>query len=282
MILSFHPNIVADRNILCAGRLPNDEDLAAICKAEAIILPQGCGERLCRMCRNHCSNVFPSYDFRYDFPGKLGQARLFRKFKAPFPHTYTFDTVSSFCAQYGEDDLKSPLGFPCVYKSNWGGEGEEVFLLETEQALEEMLQRARHMERSNHKGFLLQQYIPCSGRSLRVAVIGDDLFSYWRVQADGTEFLTNLRAGATIDRESDPGLQETGKAAVRDFCSKTGINLAGLDLLFSQHGAEGDKPLFLEINYFFGRRGLGGSSRYYKLVDKAVGLWLESIGLSLP
>jgi hypothetical protein len=95
-----------------------------------------------------------------------------------------------------------------------------------------------------------------------------------------SSFLTNIKAGATIDHGSDPELQEAGKAAVNDFCTKTGINLAGFDLLFPDHEQE-TQPLFLEINYFFGRRGLGGSMKYYQLVDEAVGLWLKKIGLSL-
>ena len=131
-----------------------------------------------------------------------------------------------------------------------------------------------------YKGFLLQEYVVCRGRSLRIVIVGDELFSYWRLQQDGSEFLTNLKAGAVIDHESDPGLQEAGKVAVKDFCSETGLNLAGFDLLFPDN-KKGAKPLFLEINYFFGRQGLGGSFRYYDLVDQAVALWLEGMGLSL-
>jgi ribosomal protein S6--L-glutamate ligase len=280
MILSFHPNIVADRNILCAGRQPNDEDLAAICQAEAVILPQGYSETLYRMCRKHCPYVFPNYDVRYDFAGKRGQARLFQRLQAPFPLTYTFDELPSYYEKYGQDAHKSPLSFPCVFKFDWGGEGEEVFLLQTDQALDELLERARRAEQHGRKGFLFQEYVPCGGRSLRAVVIGDELFSYWRVQQHGSEFFTNLKAGAVIDHESDPDLQEAGKDAARDLCSKTGINLAGFDLLFSQKQERLD-PLFLEINYFFGRRGLGGSLKYYELVDKAVRLWLKRIGLSL-
>jgi ribosomal protein S6--L-glutamate ligase len=39
MILSFHPLISADKNILCAGRNPNNHDLEAIKHADAVILP---------------------------------------------------------------------------------------------------------------------------------------------------------------------------------------------------------------------------------------------------
>jgi len=280
MILSFHPNIVAHKNILCAGRLPNDEDRVAICQAQAVILPQGCSEALYRLCRKHCPHVFPNYDARFDYPGKLGQARLFQEIGATFPQTYSFETLSSYYSHYGQDILKCPLDFPCVFKSDWGGEGEGVFLLESAEAFGETLQRAQVTEQSGQKGFLLQEYVPCDARSLRVVVTGDEFFSYWRVQQDPSRFLTNLKAGAVIDHEADPGLQTAGVAAVRDFCSKTGINLAGFDLLFPQDEKEAS-PFFLEINYFFGRRGLGGSLKYYELVDRAVRAWLSTLGSSL-
>lgn len=280
MILSFHPNIVAHKNILCAGRLPNDEDRAAVSQARAVILSQGCSETLYGMCRKHCTYVFPNYDARFDFPGKLGQARLFQKLSAPFPQTYAFDTVSAYHDHEGQRSHKPVLGFPCVFKFDWGGEGEGVFLLKSNDDLKPVLQKTHVSEQSGQKGFLLQEYVPCGGRSLRVVIIGDQLYSYWRRQQDGSHFLTNLKAGAVIDPESDPEMQEAGKAAVKGFCSKCGINLAGFDLLFSENENKA-KPLFLEINYFFGRRGLGGSFKYYELVDQAVRFWLKGIGQSL-
>jgi ribosomal protein S6--L-glutamate ligase len=280
MVLSFHPNIVADTNILCAGRQPNDEDREAICRARAVILPQGCSEALYTMCREHCPKVFPNYDARFDFPGKIGQARLFQKVEAPFPHTYAFDTVRDYYQHFGNQGDTGPFGFPCVFKSDWGGEGEGVFLVTTAEGLEQVLERARGNEQSGRRGFLLQAYVPSRGRSLRVAVIGDELFSYWRIQQDPSQFLTNLKAGAVIDRDADPELQKTGRTTVKGFCLETNINLAGFDLLFPED-EQGAGPVFLEINYFFGRRGLGGSFRYYELLEEAVRVWLDKAGLSL-
>lgn len=278
MILSFHPNIVADKNILCAGRLPNDEDKTAISTADAVILPQGPSEDLYRMCNRHCAHVFPNYDVRFDFPGKVGQATLFKEIQAAFPTTHAFEGVSAFRQHHGRDN---PLGYPCVFKFNWGGEGEGIFLLETAEALNRCIERAERFEKGGHKGFLLQEFVPHGGRTLRVAVIGHMRFSYWRLQPDKAEFRTSLRSGAVLDHETDLKQQEVGRAAVEAFCAKAGINLAGFDLLFPDDQKK-NTPLFLEINYYFGRRGLGGSMRYYELVDKAVNRWLKSLGLTLP
>ena len=64
MILSFHPIIEADRNIICAGRAPDENDLNAIRQATAVILPQGCSEALYRLARTNCERIFPNLDLK--------------------------------------------------------------------------------------------------------------------------------------------------------------------------------------------------------------------------
>lgn len=72
---------------------------------------------------------------------------------------------------------------------------------------------------------------------------------------------------------ADPGLREKGIEAVRRFCKRTGINLAGFDILFDRKRKPA-LPLFLEINYYFGRKGLGGSLHFYDLFGQAADRWL--------
>jgi ribosomal protein S6--L-glutamate ligase len=277
MILSFHPNIVAHENILCAGRMPDASDEKAIRRADAVILSQGCSEALYRMCVKHCTQVFPNYDCRFDFPGKLGQARLFQQTQSRFPKTHLFHSVGAFQALWPKG---SPIGLPVVFKSNWGGEGETVFFVDSTSDLTECLARAATEERAGHAGFLIQEFIPTGGRDLRVVIMGRKMYSYWRFREPNTGFLTNLGAGGEIDHEFAPDLQERGKAAVADFCGRTKIDLAGFDLLFPSQERD-PEPLFLEINYFFGRKGLGGSFRYYELLDQAVNEWLVERGMQI-
>jgi ribosomal protein S6--L-glutamate ligase len=68
---------------------------------------------------------------------------------------------------------------------------------------------------------------------------------------------------------------------VRRICHQTGIQLAGFDLLFDENDlARGlVRPLVLEINHFFGRRGLGGSDAYYRILEEEVDHWLSRLGL---
>jgi len=100
MILSFHPIFEGDKNILCAGREPGADDLAAVRAADAVILPQGCKASLYTMARENCANVFPNYDARFEYPGKIGQTRLFRKLNAPHPKTEIYTSHSSFLTSH--------------------------------------------------------------------------------------------------------------------------------------------------------------------------------------
>lgn len=276
MILSFHPLFTADRNRLCAGRSPDRADRRAMAEADAVILPQGCGEALYVMARKECPNVFPNYDARFRFPGKRGQIRLFRDFGAPHPRSATFGGPSAFREPDATSDDLWLRAYPLVFKFDWGGEGEGVFLLESESDLQAALDSARSLERSGMGGFLLQEFVATGSRTLRVAVIGKRIEIYWRIDRDGLGFGTSLARGAEIDRDADPDLMAAGRRTVERLCLKTGINLAGFDLIF-RDGWDRPEPLFLEINYFFGRRGLGGSERYYGLVDTAIRHWLSGL-----
>lgn len=279
MILSFHPCYEADTNILCAGRNPDQADLAAIRRADAVVLPQGCREALYRLARQNNPNVFPNYDVRFEYPGKTGQSRLFQTLEVPHPDTWIFEDT----AQFGRTGrVGSEISLPLVFKLDWGGEGETVFPIQAPTDLERALALAAAHERSGQRGFVLQTLVPHDNRTLRVVVIGETLTAYWRIQENPAEFGTSVGHGARIDTEADPDLRLRALTLVRRFCHQTRINLAGFDLIFRDAGSANDapQPLFLEINYFFGRTGLGGSTRFYGLLQKEIDRWLADLGLS--
>ncbi|MDO9566928.1 MAG: ATP-grasp domain-containing protein [Candidatus Desulfaltia sp.] len=276
MILSFHPWFEADKNIICAGRNPDSGDLAAIKAADAVILNQGCYKSLYEMARDNCANVFPNYDARFKYPDKIGQTKLFQNKGVPLPKTLTFRNTDSFINNYGGYSERLSLDFPFVFKFDWGGEGENVYLIKSVEDLQDVLQKAAIYENTGQAGFLIQEYIPCQNRSLRVVVINRKIITYWRVLKNREGFCSNLSQGAVIDFDSDPDLQEMAAFSVKSFCRETKINLAGIDILFSSD-AQIKQPLFLEINYFFGRQGLGGSDKYYKLLVAEIRGWIESL-----
>ncbi len=280
MILSYHPCFEADENRLCAGRQPDKDDLALISKACAVILPQGCPEALYEMASRHCDHVFPHYEARFRYPGKTGQARMMKDLSVPCPRSWVFPDTKQ--AEKIARTVNA-IGFPLVFKLNWGGEGDTVFLLSGPADLDAALSRAASYERSGQKGFVLQQYLPHGGRTLRVVVIGEHYQAYWRIQDDPFVFGTSMNRGARIDHSEDPPLRESGTALVQDVCQKTRINLAGFDVIFnhSEKGHLEPTPMVLEINYFFGRRGLGGSEPFYGLLQRQIEKWLDGLSLHM-
>jgi ribosomal protein S6--L-glutamate ligase len=280
MILSYHPCFEADKNQLCAGRKPGPDDLAAMLAADAVILPQGCYESLYTMARNNCKHVFPNFDAKFKYKGKIGQTQLFQNINAAHPKTEIHLNMDAFSKHYGGSPEKPSFDFPFVFKFDWGGDGDHVYLIQSVTNFSKVLELAIKYETSGQKGFIIQEYISANNRSLRVVVIGQTIVSYWRVQRDTDHFLSNVSKGAMIDYDTEPDLQKTAIKSVKNFCSQTRINLAGFDILFSSQ-AKVKIPLFLEINYFFGRKGLGGSEKFYDILTKEIMKWIESLGLSL-
>jgi ribosomal protein S6--L-glutamate ligase len=280
MILSYHPCFEADMNRLCAGRQPDRYDLNAIQTASAVILPQGCNDALYKMVRFNCKFVFPNWDTRFDYPGKTGQIRLFReigrKISVAYPQSYLFKDMRSYNLRKGKLAFQEIEPYPFVFKLNYGGEGHAVFLIRSDADFKEKIRLAIKQEKNGRPGFLIQRYIPSRSRSLRVCVIGRRYVAYWRIQKNKKQFGTSLAQGATIDAVADPQLQNAGIKAAQAFCRLTGINLAGFDFIFAAQ-EENPQPLFLEINYFFGRKGLGGSQAFYAILEEEIQAWITGL-----
>ena len=273
MILSFHPCIDADVNVIVAGRGPGPEEESLVREAGAIILPQGVRRDLYDLCRKYCQRVFPNYDLRFAFPGKIGDILIFRKNGTRHPETFIFDNVAHYLQLFPPRETHSPFSMPFVLKGNLSGEGHLVFKIHSGEELQTILEQLRGMENSNQQGFIAQQWIEHGGRDVRIVVLKDQLISYWRVQDDPQQFLTNLSAGGVIDQNSDPHLLRKAEGAVRQLCRKTGINLAGIDLMFEVDD-DTRQPFFVEINYWFGRRFFGTSETFYAELRSAVRSWL--------
>ena len=266
--------------MICAGRPPGDKERKAIEDAAATILPQGCRRELYELARRYCPRVFPNYTARFDYPGKIGQIRLFAESGVRIPASETFSSTAQFADRHGHRPAGLPFSFPFVVKFDWGGEGQTVSLVESVSDMETVLASAAACERAGLSGFILQEFIPCDNRVLRVAVIGSKAISYWRVGAKSDRSLVSAGAGARIDFNTDPDLQHRAVTAVQQFASATRIDLAGIDLLYAS-GVGEEEPYFLEINYFFGRRGLGGSQAFYELLSAEICAWLRRNGLAL-
>jgi ribosomal protein S6--L-glutamate ligase len=276
MILSFHPCFDADIQIILSDR-PIDPDIRkSILEADAVILPQACTQNLYEICIASTAHIFPNYGARIQYPGKIGQGRLFRDLGLPHPKTLSWESVEQFKDAHA--DLKGmPHEIPFLIKEDRRHEAEGIFLVEDRKGLKQVLTHLALREGSGMNGFVIQEYVPCGGNVLRAVIIGKCILTYWKRPAYPAQKITTISRGALIDRDWQPELQEKVRASARKLIEKTGINLAAIDFVFPMADKD-PEPLFLEINYYFGRRGLGGSESYYRLLYRAIQDWLAEIG----
>ena len=114
---------------------------------------------------------------------------------------------------------------------------------------------------------------------LRTVIIGKRFTTYWKRPSRPGQIITTISHGAIIDHHWRQDLQEKGKKQAWALSKTTGINVAAVDFVFDLPDKD-PEPLFLEINYYFGRRGLGGSEKYYNLLYQAIQDWLSEVGLN--
>jgi ribosomal protein S6--L-glutamate ligase len=164
---------------------------------------------------------------------------------------------------------------PFFLKADKSHEGEGVYLITDEDGLDTTLAR---LEKTGSDGFISQEMIRCGGSVLRTVVLHKKIISYWKRPGRSGDVVTTVSRGSRVDKEWKPELQEKGRTRAQWICEVTGINLAAFDFVFDMENSD-PQPSILEINYYFGRRGLGGSLKYYRLLLKAIQGWLKEQGL---
>jgi ribosomal protein S6--L-glutamate ligase len=277
MILSFHPCFDADVQIILGDRKIDSRDLELIRKATAIILPQGCSAQLYDACSSSNALTFPNYEMRFKYPGKMGQSLMFKHFRCPHPKTLIWKTVKEFKRQYQRPDA-FPHKLPFLIKANKAHEAEGIHLVKDGHSQRAALEHLAHLERADLSGFVTQEFIPTEGNVLRAVIIGNRIVTYWkRPNRQGT-IITAVSRGAVIDPDWRPDLQEKVKAQACEFSKAAGLDLAAIDFVFP-FSEKDPEPLFLEVNYYFARRGLGGTLNYYRLLHQAISEWLAEAGL---
>lgn len=277
MIISFNPVIIADHQIILGSRKINRNDRAFIRRAEAIILPQSCSEELFYATRESSALIFPDYDSRFRYSGKLGQSRLFKEKGFPHPETREWNSVLELKEACKES---FPHEMPFIVKANLSHEAEGVHIVKDRESFESSMARLNSIEKSGFSGFISQELIQSGGNVLRVVIMGKELISYWRRPEDSNQVVTAASKGARLDRAWRKDLQEKGRDEVRRLSKETGINLAAIDIIFPVLEVD-PEPLLLEINYYFGRRGLGGSFIYYKMLFRTIKEWLIEKGFDV-
>ena len=144
MILSFHPCFVADHQIILGDRSLNSGYFSLINEARAIILPQSCSADLYQACKKSSAVLFPNYEARYKYPGKVGQSLLFEKIGCPHPETVSWSSVSEFRKAW---DRSNPHDMPFLLKADEGHEADNIYPVEDSETLESALKKLLNIEK---------------------------------------------------------------------------------------------------------------------------------------
>jgi ribosomal protein S6--L-glutamate ligase len=275
MVVSLHPHFSGDiRVALTPGKEFSREELLLFSQARAAIVPQSIKEKQYEALRSRCRHIFPSYASRFHYPGKVGNMRLFQRLGLPHPRSVGYVSVADFHARH-PGLATSPHDYPFVLKGNEGGGGTQVFLVRNREELFTTLFRLSKT-RSYPTPIVAQEFIPHGGRDLRVVVVGRRAHTYWRVQENRREFRCNVGQGAVIDPEGPAAHTKAGRELALALCAKAEINLAAVDVVFDATSPV-PCPMLLEINFVFGRKGLGGSGNFRRVFAGAAEDWCRSL-----
>lgn len=146
------------------------------------------------------------------------------------------------------DDIKDMIkmvgGAPLVVKLLEGTQGIGVVLAETQKAAESVIEGFMGVKAN----ILVQEYIKeAGGADIRCLVVGGKVVASMKRQAAAGEFRSNLHRGGSASLiRITPEERSTAVRAAKIM----GLNLAGVDLLRSNHG-----PVVMEVN---SSPGLGG------------------------
>jgi ribosomal protein S6--L-glutamate ligase len=144
------------------------------------------------------------------------------------------------------DHLLSLVGdAPVVIKLLEGTQGVGVVLAETRKAAESVIEAFRGL----NANFLVQEFIKeAGGADIRCFVIGDKVVASMKRQAKEGEFRSNLHRGGQAHLvRITPEERSTAVRAAKIM----GLNVAGVDLLRSNHGA-----VVMEVNSSPGLEGI--------------------------
>lgn len=136
-------------------------------------------------------------------------------------------------------------GAPLVVKLLESTQGRGVVLAETKKAAESVIGAFRGLQAN----FLVQEFIKeAAGTDIRCLVIGGKVIAAMKRQAEEGEFKSNLHRGG----EALPVKISKAERSIAVKAAKAiGLNVAGVDLLRSDHG-----PKVLEINSSPGIQGV--------------------------
>ncbi len=274
-IVSYHPGLEGDINlVLVSQRSLDQRDRRAVREAAAVLLPQICRRDLFALVAASGKPLFPNPAVHLCLDGKVGNHRLLAGLGLPHPPTVEFANLEQAATAWesGAPEVAA-LGAPLVAKGAGGGMGANVFLARGPDELRGLAGRLETFCARGPSGLVLQKYLP-GVSDLRVELMHTFTDVYWR-RAVGEEFRANLCQGGTLVKDGPQAERTAAVALARRLQTAARLDVAGVDVIIPPGG----EPLLLELNFFFGRRALGGHEVFLARYLAAARAWLEDQGL---
>lgn len=148
-------------------------------------------------------------------------------------------------SKFSDDLIKQVGGPPLVIKLLEGTQGIGVVLAETYKAAESVIEAFRGLK----EHILVQEFIAeARGSDIRCLVVGDKIVAAMKRTSKEGEFRSNIHRGGTAERTR---LTPTERATALQAAKVMGLNVAGVDILRSNHG-----PVVMEVNSSPGLEGI--------------------------
>ena len=146
--------------------------------------------------------------------------------------------------------IKMCGGAPLVIKLLEGTQGVGVVLAETANAAESVIEAFKGL----NANILVQEFIKeAEGADIRCVVVGGKVVASMKRQAAAGEFRSNLHRGGSAEKVK---ITPAERAVAISAAKAMGLNVAGVDLLRSNHG-----PVVMEVNSSPGLEGIEQSSK---------------------
>lgn len=141
--------------------------------------------------------------------------------------------------------IKMCGGAPLVIKLLEGTQGAGVVLAETKNAAQSVIEAFK----AGNMNILVQEFIQeAKGADIRCIVVGGKVIAAMKRQAEEGEFRSNLHRGGSAEKVK---ISPEERAVACRAARAMGLNVAGVDLLRSNHG-----PVVMEVNSSPGLEGI--------------------------
>lgn len=134
------------------------------------------------------------------------------------------------------DEVMRKLTFPMIVKECFGSFGQQVYLVNNKQELEEKVIEI------GAKPMLFQEFIKSSnGKDIRLQVVGNQVVAAMYRYSDNGDFRANISNGGKM-KLYEPTKEQIDIAV--HCCKIIGLDFAGVDILFG----ENQEPIVCEVN----------------------------------